>query len=72
LRWHDLFGDCLFDVVLQLTGCFIAHLCAGVSRVVRSEGLLSESSGSWYAWGIYLHIFGTILVMYCKNSYSRL
>src|SRR6218665_1140740 len=41
---------------LQLTGCFIDHLCSRTSRMVRSEGLSRESSGIWYTCGIYLYL----------------
>src|SRR6218665_148705 len=40
----------MFYAPLQLAGCFVAHMYGGASRMLRSKGLLRESSGSWYAW----------------------
>jgi len=35
---------------LHMAGCFLSHLYGEASRMVRSsEGLLTESSGSWNA-----------------------
>jgi len=46
----------MFYAPLQLAGCFVAHMYGGASRMLRSKGLLRESSGSWYAWAFYLYL----------------